>query len=284
MRIWRSKARRRELKQTSLFLLPSLAGVCLFMVFPMADTVRRSFTSIGGAWVGMANYRTLFANQAFHLAWKNTLAFLGVSIPLLIALSLMIALVVEHAPSYLKTIYLMPLALPVASLALLWQVLFDGSGLVNALTTKLGLVPVDWLQSGASFWVLVISYLWKNIGYDMVLLLGGLSNISRAQYEAAQIDGAGRWRQFLSITLPNLRPTLFVTVVLSTLNAFKVFREAYLVAGNYPHERMYLLQHLFNNWFLHLDIDKLTTAATLVAAIMLGLIALLDRGWGVDRS
>ena len=100
----------------------------------------------------------------------------------------------------------------------------------------------------------------------------------------AQIDGANPMQQFRFITMPHLYPALFVTAVLSVLNAFKVFREAYLVAGNYPHERMYLLQHLFNNWFLHLDIDKLCTAATLVALAMMAIILLLQKSWGESRT
>jgi multiple sugar transport system permease protein len=109
-------------------------------------------------------------------------------------------------------------------------------------------------------------------------------DIPQSQYEAARMDGAGSVRSFFAITLPNLWPTVFITAVLSLLNAFKVFREAYLVAGNYPHESMYLLQHLFNNWFLRLDIDKMCTAATLVALVMMLLILALKRLWGESRA
>ncbi|MEG1843862.1 MAG: sugar ABC transporter permease [Clostridia bacterium] len=285
MRTSRSKAaRRREALTGYLFLLPSLIGVCLLLVFPMADTVRRSFLTVAGDWRGLGNFRILMDNASFRLAALNTVRFLVTAVPLLLILSLGAALMAKRAPAFLKSSLLVPLALPVASLALLWRALLDAHGLVNAGLTAMGMSAVPFMDSGASFWVLVLSYVWKNIGYDMVLLLSALMNVPGSLYEAAQIDGANRVKQFRYITLPHLYPALFVTAVLSVINAFKVFREAYLVAGNYPHEDMYLLQHLFNNWFLRLDIDKLCGAATLVALAMMALILLLQKVWGEART
>ncbi|MEG2388925.1 MAG: sugar ABC transporter permease [Clostridia bacterium] len=285
MRTSRSNAaRRREALMGYLFLLPSLIGVCLLLVFPMADTVRRSLLTVAGEWRGLGNFRILMDNASFRLAALNTVRFLVTAVPLLMILSLGAALMAKRAPAFLKSSLLVPLALPVASLALLWRALLDAHGLVNAGLTAMGMSAVPFMDSGASFWVLVLSYVWKNIGYDMVLLLSALMNVPGSLYEAAQIDGANRVKQFRYITLPHLYPALFVTAVLSVINAFKVFREAYLVAGNYPHEDMYLLQHLFNNWFLRLDIDKLCGAATLVALAMMALILLLQKVWGEART
>ena len=278
-----SGTRRREALTGCLFLLPSLIGVCIFLVSPMADTVRRSFFSVAGEWRGWENYQTLMGNASFRLAAGNTARFLAIAIPLLLLLSLGAALAVRRAPAFVKSSFLVPLALPVASLALIWRLLFDGQGLVNAALAAMGVNTVAFLDSGASFWVLVGSYIWKNVGFGMVLFLAALTNVPQNLYEAAQLDGAGRFQQFRSITLPHLYPTLFVTAVLSVINAFKVFREAYLVAGNYPHEQMYLLQHLFNNWFLRLDVDKLCAAATLTALVLAALIALLQKFWGRSR-
>ena len=125
--------------------------------------------------------------------------------------------------------------------------------------------------------MLIATYLWKNIGYDSILWSGGLDAISTELYEAASVDGAGIWRQFTAITLPNLVPTLIITTVLSLINTYKVFREAYLVAGAYPQQSIYLIQHLFNNWFLALDLPRLCAAAVLVAITLLAGIALLLR-------
>lgn len=266
-----------------LFLLPSLIGVGMFLVFPMADTVRRSFVTASGQWNGLNNFQVVLANASFRLAAWNTFRFLITAVPLLLILSLGAALAVKRAPAFVKSSFLVPLALPVASFALIWRVLFDANGLINSILAWFGIEGVPFMNSGASFWVLVGSYIWKNLGFDMVLILSALLNIPQSLYEAAQLDGANGPRQFRYITLPHLYPTLFVTAVLSIINAFKVFREAYLVAGNYPHEKMYLLQHLFNNWFLRLSIDKLCTAATLTALVISVFILLLRGTLGRTR-
>ena len=133
------------------------------------------------------------------------------------------------------------------------------------------------MGTGAAFGVLIFTYLWKNCGYDMILWLAGMDGISKALYEAAEVDGANAFQQFRYITLPGLVPTMMMVSVLSLLNTFKVFREAYLVAGRYPHDSIYLLQHLFNNWFLDLDLGRLTAGAVLMAAVLLVLILLLQK-------
>ena len=240
-----------------LFLAPSLCGVTLFVLAPFVETVRRSVTdTMGRHFVGLANYTAVLGNDAFRLAVENTVRFIGVCVPLLLALSLALALALRAKglkntswAEVCRTTFLLPMALPVASLALLWKVLFAQNGLVNGTFGT----HCDFMGTDAAFWVLVGTYLWKNIGYDSILWSSGLDSISTDLYEAAAVDGASGWRQFTAITLPNLLPTLAVTLVLSLLNTFKVFREAYLVAGAYPEKSIYLLQHLFNNWFLALD-------------------------------
>ena len=114
----------------------------------------------------------------------------------------------------------------------------------------------------------------------LLLWLAGLETIPRPLYEAAAVDGATPFQTFVFITLPNLLPTVVLTTILSLVNSFKVFREAYLVAGNYPQESIYLLQHLFNNWFLSLDIGKLSAAAVLLALGLGCVVYLLYHFWG----
>lgn len=269
-----------------LFLLPSLTGVMLFWVIPYIDVIRRSFFSaVTEEFTGVQNYRTIFNNQAFLLACKNTLRFFGVCIPILVGLSLFAAVLLtrqKHFAHLIKSMFLLPMAIPVASVVLLWKVLFHSQGLLNHLLERLSQGGVDWMNTGASFAVLVVSYLWRNLGYDIVLWAAGLGAIPKSLYEAARVDGAGEWRCFRDITLPNLLPSLFTIVVLSLLNAFKVFREAYLVAGDYPQEDMYLLQHLFNNWYRELSMDKMAAAAVVTGAVILALILVLQKAW--DRE
>ena len=273
-------ATQRETRAAWLFLLPSLTGVVLFVLLPFAETVRRSlFDTMGTAWVGLSNYRSVIQNGAFQLAVHNTARFLGICLPILLSGSLVLALVLHSRPlrqtraaRIFKTTFLLPIAIPVASIVLLWQTLFARQGLCNGWLTCLGVQPIDFMGTGTAFWVLTGTYLWKNCGYTSILWTAGLEAIPVDQYEAARVDGAGTWQQFWHITWPELQPTLALTLILSLLNAFKVFREAYLVAGRYPQQSIYLLQHLFNNWFLSLDLPRLAAAAVLVALVLLVVI------------
>lgn len=267
-----------------LFLLPGFWGVLVFYLVPFLDVVRRSFTqAVGGKFVGFSNYKAVLTNQAFLLAAGNTIRFAAVCLPLLILVSLGIAVLLQRAgkaAGFLKGAYLVPLAIPAASVVLLWKLLFDNQGMINGLLKSLGLSGRDWMNTGASFGVLVFSYIWKNLGYDVVLWIAGLSMVPQQIYEAARVDGAGEWRCFFKITLPAIRPVAFTIVVISFLNSFKVFREAYLVSGNYPHDSIYLLQHLFNNWFRELSVDKMAAGAVLMALVIFGLVCLLQKSWG----
>ena len=271
--IWRNRNKRAGWRAAALLLAPSLLGTAVFYLLPFLEVIRRSFTDAAGRrFLGLANYQTVLTNRAFHAAAANTARFLCVCIPALLAVSLVMALLARAVGRHgqlFQTSFLLPLAVPVASIVLLWKVLFAQNGLVSSLLATLGAAPVDFMGTGAAFWVLIATYLWKNSGYDLVLWSAGLDRIPPAQYEAAAVDGANSWQVFRWITWPGLRPTLYLTALLSLINSFKVFREAYLVAGQYPHESMYLLQHLFNNWFLNLELGRITAAAVLLVGGML---------------
>jgi len=265
------------------FLLPNFLGVLYFALLPMLQVLVRSFQSaIGGRWVGIQNYVTVMGNAAFQRAIANTGKFTAVCIPLLIVISLALAVLLYSIPvvgSALRSIFLMPMAVPAASVVLVWKALFHKKGLINGALLALGGSGVDWMGSGAAFWMLVISYLWKNLGYTVVLWMAGLAGIPESVYEAAQVDGANALQTFLHITLPNLRGSAYTITVLSLLNSFKVFREAWLVAGDYPHESMYLLQHLYNNWFRELDFDKIAAASVMTSVVVFILIGFLRKAW-----
>jgi len=263
------------------FLAPSFIGILVFFLIPFADTVRRSFYDVRGVdFIGFSGYSSVLENNAFRLAAGNTVRFVAVCIPLLLAVSLIIALVLRSVRPHgriLKTSFLLPMAVPVASIVLLWQVLFHYRGLMNTALGFFGADPVDFMDSSAAFWVLVFTYLWKNSGYNMILWLAGLDGIRETLYEAARIDGANSWQCFRYVTLPGLLPTAGLISILSLLNSFKVFREAYLVSGAYPHDSVYMLQHLFNNWFLNLDISRLCAAAVMLCAVLSVIILLLQK-------
>ncbi len=267
------------------FLAPSFLGVIVFVLIPFGDAIRRSFfEAMGGRFVGADNYINVLQNKAFQLAMGNTVRFTLVCVPILLLLSLLVSAMISSLKKYrslFKTAFLIPMAIPVASVVFLWKVVFHPSGLLNILLSRLGIEGVDWISTKA-FPILVISYLWKNLGYDMVLWVTGIDQISVNLYEAASVDGANAWEKFWYITLPGLLPTIFIVSVLSLLNTFKVFREAYLIAGTYPRDdSIYMLQHLFNNWFTKLDIQKMCSAAVMVALVIVVVILLLQ---GLDRK
>lgn len=268
------------------FIIPSLAGVSIFVLIPFIDVLRRSFTNVAGTqFVFLSNYITIFQNSAFRLAFFNTIKFMVICIPILMASSLLIAVFLNagiRGANFLKSAYLVPMAIPVASVVLIWRLLFHQNGYFSGLLHMFGMQSQDWMDTGFAFWILVFSYVWKNLGYNIVLWMAGLTAIPDTLYEAARADGANNIQCFRYITMPNLMSTMYTITVLAFLNSFKVFREAYLVAGDYPHGSMYLLQHLFNNWFRELSLDKMSAAAVVIALLILVLILGLQRSW--DRE
>lgn len=266
------------------FLLPSFTGVFIFVLCPFADVVRRSFlTAMTGQFVGIENYRIIFQNTAFRTAAKNTVWFTLFCIPLMVALGLMIALALADI-RLVKSLYLFPMAMPTAAIAIVWKMLFFKQGFFNKYLLRFTgrEAPVDCLGTGAAFFLLAATYIWKNLGYTIVLWLAGIMGVNGEMLEAARVDGAGRMQRLVYILLPALKNSMYTIVVLSFLNSFKIYREAYLVAGAYPHESIYMLQHLFNNWFVNLDLDKMAAAAVVCGAVFAAGIGLLQKGWGSD--
>ena len=289
------KQRRNKNIACLYFLLPSFLGVIVFVLAPFADVCRCSLTTaVTGEFRGIDNYKQVFENKAFWLAAGNTAKFVLVCLPLLIGLGLIIACFLSRFTRihFLKSAFLFPMAVPAATVVLVWKLVFDRQGFLNLFLTRLGeaaysagvlqsapVFDIDYMGTGAAFWVLVFSYIWKNLGYTVVLWLTGILSISTQIREAARVDGAGEFTCFVRIIMPNLRPVLYTITVLSFLNTFKAFREAYLVAGSYPDESMYLLQHLFNNWFTNLDFDKMAAAAVILGFILFAAILLLQKLW-----
>lgn len=283
-----NKIARREAGTALCFLLPSLAGLFCMFLLPTADVLRRSvFSAMGNSFVGLDNYKTVLTNESFRLAVTNTGRFLLVCIPLLLLLSLIAALLLyrmKRLQNLFRTTYLLPLVVPVTSVVLIIQTVFQKNGLLSALCVLLQRTPADWLHSDYAFLVLVVCYLWKNLGYNVILWMAGLSAIPDSLYEAARVDGANETACFFYITLPQLRSTLFVTSVLALINSFKVFREAYLVAGQYPHSSIYMLQHVLSNWFANLDMQKISAAAVLLMGVILLLVLIVQAVSGARKE
>ena len=286
----KSRVRRRTRFSSSCFLLPSVLGVLLFFLIPFGVVIYYAFVDnpVGGEFVWFDNFVRVWKNAAFRQAGKNTLMFSAVAVPLTVVLSLMLAMMLEAKipmKSQFRTFFLSPMMVPVASVVLIWQVIFHYNGALNSLLSLFGAEPIDWLKSRYSQLVIVLLFLWKNLGYDMILFMAALSGIPREQLEAAEVDGAGPWKRFWKIKLRYISPSLLFVTLLSLINSFKIFREVYLLTGKYPYESLYMLQHFMNNTFLNIDYQKLSAAAILMFTVMLiiiGVLFLIEAKFGKD--
>ena len=263
-----------------LFLLPSLIGVCIFMVVPFLVVIYYSMIDnpIRKNFVWFENFARILDNSAFRLAAANTFKFSAVAVPLAVILSLLLAmLLLSKIPgkTQLRTFYLSPLMVPVASIVLIWQVLFDYNGVVNEWFLSLGLDKIDWMKSDYAQIVIVLLFLWKNLGYNMIIFMATLSSIPKEIVEVALLESASKWQIFWKIKIRYLASTIVFVTIMSLINSFKVFREIYLMTGDYPYDSLYMLQHFMNNTFRSLDYQKLSSAAILMSLVMIVIIAIL---------
>jgi len=272
----RKKDRLRDLA----FVSPSVLGVAVFFIVPFFVIVYYSLINnpIQHKFVFFNNFISLFHNSAFVTAAKNTASFSAIAVPLAVVLSFLLAQMLEcriPMKSQFRTFFLSPMMVPVASVVLIWQVIFSNNGTMNEFLSIFGIDKIDWLKSQYAQVVVVVLFLWKNLGYNMILFMAALNNIPKELIEVADIDGATPWFKFKNITLRYLSPTILFVTILSLINSFKVFREVYLLSGEYPVESLYMLQHFMNNTFKALDYQKLSAAAILMALVMVVIIALL---------
>ncbi len=254
-----------------LFIIPSLVGVCIFVLFPYMDILLRSFNLSGGnGKPSLVYYQKVLSNSAFRLAVKNTVYFTCISIPLLIVISLLIAYFIASRilnGKWIQTGVLLPMVIPVSTVIILWNTVFHEYGFLNKI---LGYLPgngVDWMNNKYAMGVLVFSFLWRNIGFAIVLWTAGISAVPHEVIEAGRIDGANGIQRFLYIVCPNLVYYFLCITMLALVNSFKIYREAYLIAGEYPAESIYMLQHLFNNWFRDLQVANLSAGAVIQLAV-----------------
>lgn len=259
------------------YIIPGMAGIMIFIIIPLLDVMRRSFMDgSASSFVGLENYKTVFSNMPFQLAVKNTLFFDAVSIPLIFVLSLLLAYTVSRMKnSLIRFAFIVPMAVPSNAMMVVWRMLFDDAGVINGLLTAYGREPLHFMTGEYAMYLLIGTYLWKNMGYNMLIWLSALGSIPENIYEAAKIDGAGCLKIFTRMVLPNLRKAAYIITVLSLVNSFKVYREVYLLVGAYPDDSIYMLQHLFNNWFSKLDINKLSAASCVTAVFLFTLLGIL---------
>lgn len=273
-----------------MFLAPSLIGVFLFFILPFMVVIYYSMVDnpISANFVWFKNFANVAKNGAFKLAGKNTLKFSFVAMPLAVILSLLLAAMLDRKipfRSQFRTFFLTPMMVPVASVVLIVQVMFHYNGAVNHFLSAFGVGKIDWIKSDYAQVVVIFLFLWKNLGYNMILFLAGLESIPKDLLEVAMLENANGWQIFWNIKIRYLSPTILFVTILSLINSFKVFREIYLLTGDYPYDSLYMLQHFMNNTFKSLDYQKLSAAAiimSLVMIVIIGALFLVEKYVGKD--
>lgn len=281
----------RKLKFASgLFLAPSFLGVLLFFILPFFVVIYYSMVDnpISNSFVFIDNFKNVINNAAFRKSVWNTATFSAIAVPLAVVLSLLLAIVLESKMpfrSQFRTFFLSPMMVPVASIVLIWQVLFHYNGAVNEILMALGGQKIDWMKSEYSQIVIILLFLWKNLGYNMILFMSALASIPKDILEVAQLESSTPLQTFFHIKIRYLSSTLLFVTIMSLISSFKVFREIYLLTTDYPYDTLYMMQHFMNNTFRQLDYQKLSAAAILMSLVMImliGILFLVENHFGKD--
>ncbi len=262
------------------FLLPGLAGILLFYAIPFFGGVWYSLTdgSFENAFVGFQNYVNVWQNPMFQLGLKNTMELSLICAPTLFLLSFVFSVILNRirpAGGFFRSSVLLPYLMPSSAVLIIWLLWFDYGGPVNRLMTALGGSRVFWLQGTELRLPVVLLFLWKNLGFCVIIFLAALQAIPEALYEYATLEGASFTRQAFSITLPLIVPSAFLVFILCWVNAFRIFKEIYFIGGAYPDEPLYTLQNYMNNMYGKLNYQNVTTAAYSFAVIVFALFGLL---------
>lgn len=227
----------------ALFIGPSLVALVLFLLGPLAMSLGVSFTNwnllSSPRFIGLSNYQELFRSSAVWQALGHTLFFIALYLPSVMVLGLGLALLLNRklaGLSFYRAAFFMPVVASWVAVALLWKWLLNPAfGLVDYLLSLVGLPqPGWWADPSWSLPAIIVASVWKDIGFVMVLLLAGLQGIDGSFYEAAHIDGANAWKRFTRITLPLLSPSIFFVTVISLINSFQVFDQAWVMTGGGP--------------------------------------------------
>ena len=266
--------KRREYTAASLFMLPSFAGILVFYIIPYIICLVQSLF-VGDTFVGLNNYISLFSNYTFTLALKNTAIFTVTAIPLLMVVSFLIALFLnsfKRLSAFFRSAFLIPVVIPVASLIVVWQVMFEDYGAINGFLNSLGLPTVEFFDSWFSMLMIIFIYVWKHCGFCVILFTAGLANIPEAYVESARLDGASSLKIVTRIKIPNIAPTIFFVFLMAMIYSFKIYREVFALFGDYPNEHVYFLQNFVNNNYYNLNYPRLSAASIILSMFIVAVL------------
>ncbi len=268
-----------------IFVAPQLIGLIIFAAIPLCMSFGISFNEWDGIapsmkFVGLENYINQFTDPDFRKALMNTLLYSLIFIPIDMILALALALAVQKikGKTFYRLFYFMPVVTGSVSVGVIWTWLLNGDfGLVNNILGVFGVKGPQWLTDPkvVLFSIAIVS-VWWNVGYNMVLLLAGLQNIPEVYFEAAQIDGANKWQAFKNITIPMLSPTLFFVLIMTIINSFQVFDQAFVMTKGGPMKASYtLVYHVYQNAFVDFKMGR-ACAASMILFIIILLITLIQ--------
>lgn len=269
-----------------LFILPYLFFFAVFMLYPFFYSLFISFARYKGgkfSFVGLANFQFLLSDDTFLKSIINTMEILIITIPIMTSLAVFLAVLMNHQRLKLKGMFrmftFMPILIDAVSYSIIFGLFFsnDGGGLVNSLLGVFGVEPLKWMNAP---WlaksVIVIASTWRWTGYNVVMILGGLQNVSADLYEAAAVDGAGKFRQFLSVTLPGIKPVLTFSTVNSITGFLQLFTEPNLITHSGPsNETLTVVQYLYNAGFKQFNFG-VSSAGAYVLAVMIGIFTFIQ--------
>lgn len=226
-----------------LYLLPILIGLTVFTAGPVFTSLGLSFThyDIGQLphFVGATNYRDLFRSDLFWQVVLNTCYYVVLYVPTSVIISLALALLIEphiRGIAFFRTIYFLPVVVSIVAAGIIWSWMYNSDvGLLNYLLSLIGIPGPRWLDDPhLALPAIAIMSIWKNAGYNMMIFLAGLTSIPKDYHEAARLDGSGAWNRFRHITLPMLSPVTFFVIVVTTIGAFQVFEQTYIMTNGGP--------------------------------------------------
>lgn len=263
----------------SLFLLPSLMGFLVFIIYPVFYSLGVSFTDWDlinpMKFVGIKNYQSLVNDSTFWNSLKNTFLFIIGYLPSVMIIGLLVALLLNSKlclKPVFRGVYFLPVVTSWVAVSLVWKWLFNPKyGLINYFLTMIGLHGPNWLNDPkTAMLAIIITSVWKDIGFIMVLYLGGLQNISVSLYEAADIDGADKWHQFWKITLPMLKQTTFFVSMISLINSFQVFDQVNIMTAGGPGDATtVLVQNIYNSAFKYSEMGYAAAMSWILFLIIL---------------
>jgi multiple sugar transport system permease protein len=271
------------------FVAPAVLVIAVFFALPVLAALLLSFTDFdlyalaslkNLRFVGLGNYVDVLQAPLFWKSLVNTLYFVAVGVPLSIAASLGAAMLLNsplaRAKGFYRTALFAPVVTTVVAVAVIWRYLFHTRyGLINYALGYLGIAPIDWL--GDPHWsmpAIILFAVWKNFGYNMIILLAGLQGIPRDLYEAARIDGASLWQQFRHITLPSLRPLLLLVGIITVAGYFQLFAEPYVMTRGDPlQSTVSVLYYMYEEGFKWWNLGR----ACAIAFILFVLILVITR-------